>query len=219
MQALKGSVIDELDGLGDDDSAKSVTDVVGRRIATKYQRYLVLAFFSCIPDRQRTVRELELGRTFFRKDNDGVYIVKHGPDDYKTGATYGDRPPLGLSQELTSSIDEFLNDWREYLRPIGQHVFAQPRTGKPLTQDSVYSIVARSCYEHTGKKTNPHLLRDMIVTHVRDQSGASERDLEALALFMGHSVAMQRSSYDRRTMEQKVAPAVNLMKTVNEAIN
>jgi hypothetical protein len=54
----------------------------------------------------------------------------------------------------------------------------------------------------------------MIVTHVRD-SDASEKELEALALYMGHSIAMQRSSYDRRTMEQKVAPAVELLRNVN----
>ena len=54
----------------------------------------------------------------------------------------------------------------------------------------------------------------MIVTHVRD-SDASEKELEALALFMGHSLNMQRTSYDRRTMENKIAPAVQLIQNVN----
>ena len=111
-------------------------------------------------------------------------------------------------------IDEFVAKWRPALKPTGDHLFVQPRTGHPLTADSVYQIVARSCYEKTGKKTNPHLLRDMIVTHVRD-SDASERELEALALYMGHSVNTQRTSYDRRTMNQKVAPAVNLLRSVS----
>jgi hypothetical protein len=35
-------------------------------------------------------------------------------------------------------------------------------------------MVARTCFRYTGKKTNPHLLRDMIVTHVRD-SNATEK--------------------------------------------
>ena len=48
----------------------------------------------------------------------------------------------------------------------------------------------------TGKLTNPHLVRDMVVTHLRG-GGASERELEALAIYMGHSLAMQRSTYDR----------------------
>ena len=34
---------------------------------------------------------------------------------------------------------------------------------------------------------NPHLLRDSIVTYLRD-TDASEKELEALALFMGHSI-------------------------------
>ena len=77
------------------------------------------------------------------------------------------------------------------------------------------SLVGKACFDHTGKKTNPHLLRDMIVTHVRDSPDVSERDLEALALFMGHSVSMQKSSYDRRTLDQKVAPAVSLLQSIN----
>jgi len=191
-----------------------VTPTQQRRIATKYQYYLIVAIFSCVPDRQRTIRELELGRTLYRDNHVGNWIIKHGPDDYKTGGTYGDRPPLVLAPELTSSMDDFLQNWRCYLNPTGSHFFAQVRTGQPLTQDSVYSIVARSCYKYTGKKTNPHLLRDMIVTHIRN-SQASEKELEALALYMGHSISMQRTSYDRRTMQQKVAPAIDLLRSVN----
>jgi hypothetical protein len=46
--------------------------------------------------------------------------------------------------------------------------------------------------------------------HCRE-SGASEQDLESLALLMGHSVKEQRGTYDRRTKSQKVQPAVDLM--------
>jgi hypothetical protein len=38
-------------------------------------------------------------------------------------------------------------------------------------------------------------------------------------LFMGHSVHMQRTSYDRRTLNQKVAPAVQLMESVNAKLS
>lgn len=51
----------------------------------------------------------------------------------------------------------------------------------------------------------------MIVTHIRKNADASEKELEALALFMGHSVSMQRESYDRRTLEQKIEPAIQMM--------
>ncbi len=39
----------------------------------------------------------------------------------------------------------------------------------------------------------------------------SERQLEALALYMGHSLKEQRETYDRRTMAQKVEPAIELL--------
>ena len=33
-------------------------------IAVSYQHYLLLSFLACVPDRQRTFRELELDRSF-----------------------------------------------------------------------------------------------------------------------------------------------------------
>lgn len=39
--------------------------------------------------------------------------------------------------------------------------------------------------------------------------------MDGLALFMGHSVKEQRSTYDRRTKAQKVAPAVQLIQGLN----
>lgn len=212
--------------------AKSL-QVQRHEIANTFQRYLILSFFACIPDRQRTFRELELGRNFFRvENNDGFsnWIIKHTADDYKTGSTYGERPPLPLTVALTIEIDDFIDRWRPSLLrpstsddprsanghgPASSFLFLQPRTGNHLTANSVYQIVSRCCYKYKQKKTNPHLLRDMIVTHVRQNSDASEKELEALALFMGHSIQMQRDSYDRRTLDQKVSPAIKLMRDMN----
>lgn len=223
--------------------------VLRHEIAKTYQHYLILSFFACIPDRQRTFRELELGKNFFKVDNnDGstitattgsssrsssMWIIKHTADDYKTGATYGERPSLPLTASLTHEIDDFIERWRPSLlrtsssslststtsSSSSSHLFLQPRTGNPLTANSVYQIVSRCCYRYKQKKTNPHLLRDMIVTHVRQNSDASEKELEALALFMGHSIQMQRNSYDRRTLGQKVSPAIKLMHDMNNVLH
>lgn len=187
-----------------------------RKIAQDFQRYLILAFFADIPDRQRTMRELELGRTLLRGSDDqgnGFYYVKHGIGDYKTGRYFGDRPPLVISPSRTAEVDEFVDLWRPALSPRSERLFVQPRTGQPLTGDSVHSIVTRACFRVSGKVTNPHLLRDIIVTHVRE-TDASEKELEALALYMGHSIQMQRTSYDRRTLQQKVSPAVSLLRSL-----
>jgi hypothetical protein len=189
-----------------------------KKITESYQVYLILAFFANIPDRQRTIRELEIDRTFVKDEELSCWTIKHGPDDYKTGKSYGERPAMHLAQELTPAIDDFVEHWRPSLQPQTNVLFVQGRTGKPMTADSVYQRVSRSCFKFTGKKTNPHLLRDMIVTHVRE-SDASEKQLEALALYMGHSVQMQRTSYDRRTLSKKIAPAIELMKSINSASN
>ena len=38
----------------------------------------------------------------------------------------------------------------------------------------------------------------------RGDGGASEKQLQALAIYMGHSVEMQRNTYDRRSKAEKV---------------
>ncbi|KAJ1432706.1 hypothetical protein B484DRAFT_327140 [Ochromonadaceae sp. CCMP2298] len=216
--ALRDDLQAELRGAQEAQGAKAGAGAkktkVRLRVARAYQRYLLLAFFSCVPDRQRTFRELEIGRTFLQVE--GQYLIQHGPEDYKTGNVYGERPPLMISKELTAAVDDFILNWREALAPTGPHLFVQARTGRALTADSVYALVSRACYEFAGKRTNPHLLRDIVVTHVRSTQ-ASERELEALALYMGHSIGMQRSSYDRRTLPQKVAPAVLLLDSISRA--
>jgi hypothetical protein len=196
-----------------------IFNIQQRRIALAYQKYLILAIFANVPDRQRTIRELQIHSTLVKDVND-QWCIKHAPEDYKTGKTYGERPSLPFPIGLSSEIDDFIQNWRPCFcaERNNTYLFVQPRTGKPLTSDSVYHSVARTCYHYTGKRTNPHLLRDMIVTHVRESSAASEQQLEALALFMGHSVNVQRKSYDRRTLTKKVEPAVALLKQVNNPL-
>jgi hypothetical protein len=189
-----------------------------RLIAEAYTRYLVLAIFANIPDRQRTLRELEIGRTLIKDTETGVWMIKHGPDDYKTGKCYGERPAIHLMKELVPAIDDYIDNWRPALEPSTNFLLVQSKTGKPMTSDSIFQRVVRCCYKYAGKKVNPHLLRDILVTHVRE-TNASEKELEALALYMGHSIQMQRTSYDRRTLTSKIAPAVSLMLSVNKVVD
>jgi len=199
-------------GKGDTDRVHSLEQI---QVAESYQRYLILAILSSIPDRQRTIRELEVGRTLIKDTDSGCWMVKHGPGDYKTGKHYGERPAMQLAEELTPAIDDFVERWRPSLKPSTEVLLVQSKTGKPMTSNSVFKRVVRCCFKYTGKSVNPHLLRDIIVTHVRETE-ASEKELEALALYMGHSIHMQRKSYDRRTLSNKVAPAVQLMRSVNK---
>ena len=236
-------------------------------VACAVQRYLLFAILASVPDRQRTLRELRLGKTLVCETFDEVaerpslddasepapasssggselefvprrrWVVRHTPEDYKTGNAYGARPDLALDPRLYPALEQWLfgvdfdfdersrdadvaaagySDWghRAALAPTHDFVFTRPN-GSPWTVSELSRTFSRTSLRLTGKKTNPHLVRDMVVTHVRSAGVASDAELEALAMYMGHSVAMQKGTYDRRTTQQKVAPAVGLMSAIN----
>jgi len=56
---------------------ENTTDSQKAHAAYTMQKYLILSFFSQVPDRQRTFRELDLDKTFLRQENH--WIIKHGP--------------------------------------------------------------------------------------------------------------------------------------------
>ncbi|WP_348760869.1 hypothetical protein [uncultured Salinisphaera sp.] len=216
-------------------------DKDGRRrspsaVAWSVQRYLIFGILSCVPDRQRTVRELEIGRTLFRErvasggtESAGVgesqssasgkageyrWVIRHGPDDYKTGRDYGVRPPMVIHPKFYPALEDFVANHRHHLGEPAHGLLFSTRSGAPLRDKDVHRILTSTSYRLTGKRVNPHLVRDMIITHLRG-TDASERELEALAIYMGHSLAMQKGTYDRRTKEEKVAPAIDLLDSVN----
>ena len=140
-------------------------------------------------------------------------MIRHQAGDYKTGRAYGERPPLVLAPALYPELEAYLSTWRAALRPRPGRLFTQ-RNSEPLTDGALYKLFWQTCFRITGRRFNPHLVRDSIVTFLRG-GNASERELEALALYMGHSIEMQRSSYDRRSAAEKVGPAVALLEEIN----
>ena len=186
-----------------------------KAVAQSHQRYLVAAIFSSVPDRQRTLRELEMGKTLVRSECGENFAIRHREDDYKTGGAYGERPLLALPKALSADIEDFWENWRGHLDPKDHNFLFCSRGGKPPNEGTINRILTRSMFRITGKKVNPHLLRDAVVTHIRG-TDASEAQLEALALYMGHSLAIQRSTYDKRSKEQKIAPAVRLLEDMKE---
>ena len=104
-------------------------DVGGRRrseasVAWSLQRYLIFAILSCIPDRQRTLRELEVGRTLV-KDATGRWVIRHGPGDYNTGKAYGERPPLIIAPHIYPELEAYIGKWRAHLQPSHALLFTQ----------------------------------------------------------------------------------------------
>lgn len=184
-----------------------------KEVAWSLQRYLIFAILASVPDRQRTLRELAMGKTLV-KDGEGRWVIKHGSGDYKTGKVYGERPPLVLNAEFYPELEAFIATWRAELAPEHDFLFTQAN-GRPFTDKQFSKFFMVAAYRITGKRLTPHMVRDSIVTHLR-KGHASERQLEALALYMGHSLEMQRGSYDRRTKGEKVAPAVLLLEELNK---
>ena len=88
------------------------------------------------------------------------------------------------------------------------------KNGQQFDAQGIYRLFTSASMRLTGKRMNPHLIRDLVVTHLRG-TDASERQLEALAIYMGHSLQMQKSTYDKRTVEAKVAPAVDLLDSLH----
>ena len=180
-------------------------------VAWSVQKYLIFGILSCVPDRQRTIRELKIGKTLFKEGD--KWVIRHGPGDYKTGKDYGVRPPLVISEHMYPMLEDFISTHRAALYPKHDYLFTR-KNGEQFDGQGIYRLFTTTSFRLTKKKTNPHLIRDMIVTHLRG-TDASERQLEALAIYMGHSLQMQKSTYDRRSVEQKVAPAVDLLDSLN----
>ena len=90
-------------------------------VAWALQKYLMFAILACVPDRQRTLRELEVGRTLFYEN--GKWVIRHGAGDYKTGRVYGTRPPLQLDESLYPELHAYLSTWRACLNPKHDFVF------------------------------------------------------------------------------------------------
>ena len=182
-------------------------------VAQSHQIALIFLVLSFFPDRGRTIRELEVGRTLINRD--GKWFVEHTAADFKTGDSYcknGQKRIIELPANVYPLLEEWLSQWRQVFKPTHPYVFTQPN-GKPMTDGSLYNYVRKRVYRLTGQAFTPHMVRDAIVTHLK-LSGTSDEVLAALADLMAHSPEMQRKVYDRRTPEQKVAPALMALQSL-----
>ncbi len=203
-------------------------------IATSIQRYLIFAFFSCVPERPRTVRELELGRTLVKRDE--LWYLELGAEDFKTGSTYLKQskkriipipewyyPELvawlfGYEDETKGwqgYVDEKGNSggWRQAFSPTHNFVFSQ-KNGKPFTSEALSGLFKHVSYRLTGKACNPQLIRDMAIAHLKN-SGASVEVMESLAHLMAHSPQMQQKIYSRHAQTQESALALDALRAIS----
>lgn len=194
------------------------------------QRFLLLSFMSILPpDRQRTYRELRVGKTLVKgklvgsmftpvermadPQNAKWYIHLEAPD-YKTGETYGtwwgEVPDVNYGDEKTfyDYIDEWLHKWRQVLAPNHQYFFTQPN-GKPLTDGSLKTIIKSTLYRLLHVPVTPHILRNMFITYLYEQK-VPGHVLDSAALAMHHSRRMQAKSYNKQEQFDKLSPSFAL---------
>ncbi|RCJ40572.1 hypothetical protein A6770_37945 [Nostoc minutum NIES-26] len=181
-----------------------------RTLAQSHQIALICLLLSAFPDRSRTIRELEVGRTLVNRD--GKWFVEHTAEDFKTGNSFcknGQKRVVELPETLYPLLEEWLSKWRLVFQPNHPYVFTQ-LNGKPLTDGSLYQYFRKRMYRLTGQAFTPHMVRESVITHLK-LTGATDQVLAALAELMAHSQKMQHQIYDRRTPEQRVAPALEAL--------
>jgi integrase len=188
-----------------------------KAIAKSHQIALIFMLFSAFPDRSRTLRELELGRTIFNRD--GKWLIEHSAGDFKTDDSFcknGQKRVIELPESLYSFLTEWLEKWRPILNPKHGYFFTKAN-GDPLNASALNGYFCTRSYRLTGQLFTPHMVRDSIVTHLK-LSGAEDRVLTALAELMAHSQKTQAQIYDRRTLSQKVAPALEALQSLSAGI-
>jgi hypothetical protein len=202
-------------------------------IAVDLQKLLVIGLFCFIPpERNRTITELEIGRTLIRGTLDnGLFVpmdemispekakwfIKLSPEDYKTGKFYQDYcapiDDIQLSNGKTfyGYIQRWIDEYRPLFDPGHNRLFVKVKTtmggtsGEPITYRNMTGWVKYLFMKYTGVPVVPQSLRKMYVTFLRN-SGASEAELEAAARAMHHSRAMQAAEYDEQELQDKLAP-------------
>jgi|GEM_PF-801618 len=198
--------------------------------AKSMQRFLLLSFMTILPpDRQRTYRELRVGKTLVKgklvgsiftpvermadPQNAKWYIHLEAPD-YKTGDTYGtwwgEVPAVdyGNGKTFYDYIDEWLDQWRQVLAPNHQYFFTRPN-GTPLTAGSLKDLVKCALYRLLHVPVTPHILRTMFITHLYEQK-VPGHILDSAALAMHHSRRMQAKSYNKQEQFDKLYPSFAL---------
>lgn len=202
-------------------------------IACDLQLLLVLCCFTVMPpERNRTICELEVGRTLVQGAiEDGVLVpienmsrpelaqwhLYLGPKDYKTGEIYGkyltliDNMQLARGQTFYGLLQTWIDTYRLMFNPSHNQLFVKVKTtmgatpGDPITQRNLTAWVKYLFYRIVGVPVVPQSLRKMYVTYLK-KSRASEAELEAAARAMHHSRRMQRESYDEQELQEKIAP-------------
>lgn len=208
-----------------DENGKRRSD---RDIAAGFQKYIMCGIFTGLPERQRTLRELALGRTLFKRGT--TWTIEQRAEDIKVEKyAEGGTRILPLPESIYPALEAWLHGyedengnwqgwidengerkgWRSVFRPDHNFVFTRPN-GTPFDTTTFCVFFKQIMHYYTGQACNPHLLRDIVVTHAMKR-GEPEYKLRAIATLMGHEFETQQRNYDRRTPQEKIKPGMDVL--------
>ncbi|PSN13798.1 hypothetical protein C7293_14360 [filamentous cyanobacterium CCT1] len=207
-----------------------------KRVGRDLQRFLIIGFFIVLPpDRNRTVRELEMDRTLLLGRLEGglftpaqrlplgieprwyIYLAK---DDYKTAKFYGESwievpdTPLGNNLGFYHYLDLWIREYRPLFSPNHKVLFVttnqrkKTAPGKPQGRANLTQRVISEFEKYAGVPVSPQKLRSMYVTQLKSL-GVESHVLESAAVAMHHSRAMQDRVYDRQPQPEKIQPILD----------
>lgn len=216
-------------------------------IAKDMQLFLLLAFFTIIPpDRQRTFRELQIGKTlkqgifvgerFIPKEkmddpNTACWYIHLGMNDYKTSKTYGEW--IGELPNESFGDKTFYNYLDEWLYHGYQDVsgcwHGWRDSLKPHNRE--YFFVATNGKTFTDRSITQRIrgvfmrlaevpvnphLLRAIFRTHLKNSGASLAELESSAYWMKHDMKTADDNYTFQDREAKLRPATLMMERLNK---
>ncbi len=205
--------------------------------ARQLQHFLILALLTAMPpSRARVMYELEMGRTLRRgyKEN-GVFIEDANsrksewwlflqPKDNKTRKQWSCKipnPVYGNGKSLYDYLQEWWEVWRPVLKPQHNCLFSTSSTaspGKPLDSASYGSVVTHAINRFTGVPVNPHSIRSMFVTYLKENR-ATDAELDSAAKFMRHSRQTQEEIYNQQTLHKELELSAQIAKRLVESVS
>jgi len=161
--------------------------------------------------RSQVLRQLRIGSSFKKHDDDGLYWIKILAEMSKHG-----KPVMfSLAGELTPIIDF-------YLQSVRPRLMAAPNNDSPATHD--YLFVKRNASPRTDfsectnlvtqqlglRPINAHAFRSAVITGYYE-NGATQSDMNVLADIMAHDPITAARSYFRPNFSKAAVQANNKM--------
>ena len=216
-------------------------------IATSLQRFLILGFLTFLPpDRQRTLRELKINKSFklgtFTKqglfipkedmanNKEAKYYIHLGEEDFKTGKFYGEviipipNPEFADGTKFYNYIDKWIfqgfrqSKLDQFQQKDHGYLFLQSTTGLPMKDSSsIHSITTCFFRRKTGVEVNPHLFRAIYRTFIVNR-GMTKKEEESTLFLMHHDEKTAQKHYTFQTLEEKIKPGLDLIAKINSEI-